>query len=353
MVMNVGSMMVTAKFNSTAIISGLTNVISKFKNTTLNTKSLDAQMKRLKGTFKAIKKLSLLAAGGLLGAITAAVMKSPLLAGELEKLKVEFMLLGNIIAKYVKPILQWIVKGMRWVREKFQELPEPIQSVIVKLILFGTLILGVIIALTLLVIGAGAVTTALGILFPAGVIATVVAFGSAIWAIIAGSFILVVILGVIAGLIGIWILDFFGVFDIISDIGEGFRNWDSIIRDVIATTLGFIGLLGGVGIDIARGDLGFSTTKDWYGKWKESKERATGYFKGEYEYGKGSKMESGWEGPTLEEYGKTGTNIGKQENSIVINAGNLEGSLDDPEVIKELSELFGEQLALNQQRESI
>ena len=73
-------------------------------------------------------------------------------------------------------------------------------------------------------------------------------------------------------------------------VSKGFRNWDSIVRDVIVTLLGLPALLGGLAIDIGRGDFDFTTTKAWTEEWRKSGGRATAALTGSYEYGQGGQQ---------------------------------------------------------------
>ncbi len=155
-------------------------------------------------------------------------------------------------------------------------------------------------------------------------------FGTALWSVVAGSIVLQAALGLLAGVLGVMALDKLGVLQWISDIGEGFRNWDSIVRDVIVTLLGLPALLGGLAIDIGRGDFDFTTTKAWTEEWRKSGGRATAALTGSSEYGQGS---------------STSANIGKQENNIVIEANGIQGLANDQAAMDALIKSVTEQLA--------
>jgi len=330
MALNVGSMLVTGKFNGSGMLSGISNVISKLKSTEVSSKSLNSELKRMKGTLVGIAAMAGLTAGGLLAGITAAVMQSPFLAAVLAKLKVEFRLLGDAIAKHVAPILEKFVKLVKWLREKFTALPESVQSTIIKIIVFGGIILGLLFILGGFILSLGAVSAALGVLFPAGVVVTLTAFGAGIWSLVAGSLLLQAALGLLLGAIVVIAMDKSGLLDWISDVGEGFRNWDSIIRDIVVSILGLTGVVSGVILDLSHGDLNFSQTKGNIKQWTDSMGRVKGAVLGGGTYGEGSSTSATWSrgGTGI----PAGQNIGTQSNDITINAGGITGDWEDPSV---------------------
>jgi len=338
MALNVGSMLVTLKCNVSSMQSAIANVILKLKGTEVGSKSLNAELKRMKGTLVGIAAMAGLTAGGLLAGITAAVMQSPFLAAELAKLKVEFRLLGDAIAKHVAPILNKFVGLVRWLREKFTALPESVQSTIVKIIVFGAIILGLLTIIGGFILALGGVSTALGVLIPAGLVATITAFGTGIWALVAGSLLLQAALGLLLGGLVVIAMDKFGLLDWISDIGEGFRNWDSIIRDIIVSVLGLTGVVSGVILDLSHGDLNFSQTKGNIKQWTDSMGRVKGAVLGGSTYGEGSSTSATWSRGASGVPG--GQNIGTQSNDITINAGGITGDWEDPGVQDEFLDIL-------------
>jgi len=351
MALEVGSMLVKAKFDAGNLYTGLGNVITKLKGAGMNTKSLNTEFRRMKGTLIGLTAIAGLTAGSILGMLTSAIMQSPFLAGVLAKLKIQFMLFGNAIAKHVKPILEDFVKLIKWLREKFEALPDPIQGSIVKIIIFGGIILGILSIIGTFILLLAAVKSALLVLIPAGLIATLTAFGAKIAALIAGSLLLQVALGLVAGIIGVLLLDRSGFLTWISDIGEGFRNWDSILRDVIISLLGLPTLIGGIAIDISRGDMGFSTTKAWGEEWKNSVGRvgATAIY-GNNQYGQGSSSTSS--ASDWESYQAGRQNIETQTNNITIDASGVTGNIDDPVTQAALIDIVTRGLAEKQNTET-
>jgi hypothetical protein len=113
MVTTVGSMAVTGKFKAGAVLSGFSNIISKIKQTGMEGKNLKTEMGRMTGSMAAMATAAGITGAALLAMLVRAVMTSPLLAGSLAKLRVAFMLFGNTIAKHVKPIIEWVIKGVK------------------------------------------------------------------------------------------------------------------------------------------------------------------------------------------------------------------------------------------------
>jgi len=344
----VGSMIVRAKFEAGNIYAGLSSVISKLKESALTSKSVTTEFKRMKGTLIGLAAAAGLTAGSILGMLTKAIMQSPFLAAALEKLKMQFMLFGNAIAKHVAPILDKFVNLIKWLREKFQALPDSVQGAIVKIIAFAAIVLVILISVKALAILLAGAAAGFAILVPAGLLATLGAIAAGIWGIIAGSIALQAIIGVVIGVLGVLALDRMGVLSWISDVGEGFRNWDSIVRDVIISLLGIPALIGGIAIDISRGDLGFSTTKAWGEEWKSSLGRVGGSaIYGTYEYGQGSSSTSraqDWEAYSS----KTAQSIGTQNNNINVDASGITGDMNDPATLWAFTQSLTEGMAEEQ-----
>lgn len=252
MVATVGSMAVTGKFSAGAILSGVSSVIGKLKQTGFESKNLKTEMGRMTGSMKAMAIAAGITGGALLAMLVNAVMTSPILAGSLAKLRIAFMLFGNTIAKHVKPIIEWFVKGVKWLHAKFKSLPEPIQSAIVKIIIIGGAILTLIPIILLLISILGLAKAAL------------IAMGApAAIAAIAGSSVALMVLaaaaGLILGILGVMLL--MPVIEWFGDLGSGFRSASgsaAVLRDILMVVVGYFGAIGMAAIDIAKGDFGFS-----------------------------------------------------------------------------------------------
>lgn len=249
MVVTVGSMAVTGKFAAGAILSGLSNIISKIKQTGFESKNLKTEMGRMTGSMTAMAAAAGITGAALLGMLVRAVMTSPLLAGALAKLRVAFMLFGNTIAKHVKPIIEWVTKGVKWLHEKFKALPDPIQGAIVKFIIIGGVILTLIPIILLLSSVIGIVKTGLIAL---GAPAVIAALGGPAVILLT----LAVVLAAIAATILILRSD---IPEFFAGLGEGFRTATgsaAVLRDIVMSLVGYFGAVGLAAIDIARGDLG-------------------------------------------------------------------------------------------------
>lgn len=348
MVLNVGSMLVKAKFDGGSIITGISNVITRLKSTELTSKSLNTEFGRMKGTLLGLATVAGLTTGGILAMLTSAIMQSPFLVAALEKLKIQFMLFGNTIAKHVAPIMEKFVNLIKWLREKFEALPSPMQSIIVKTIIYGGIIAGILGTIGTFIMLLGAVKSSLLVLFPAGVIAAITGFVAGIWSIIAGSIALQVALGLVLGVIGVLAMDRLGFLTWISAVGEGFRNWDSIIRDIILSLLSVTALIGGIPIDLSRGDLGFSTTKAWLSEAGGAMGRIGGSMMGTHEYGHGSSSTSSAMSWDSYKSGKTQV-VESQTNTFNIDASMLTGDFSDPAVQNQLADVIQKSLAEQQQ----
>lgn len=257
MVVTVGSMAVTGKFAAGAITSGMSNITSKIKQTGLESKNLKTEMSRMTGSMAAMATAAGITGAALLAMLVRAVMTSPLLAGALAKLRVAFMLFGNTIAKHVKPIIEWVTRGVEWLHEKFKALPEPIQSAIVKFILISGVILTLLPLVGLLIVGLGFVKGGLIALGAPAVVSAIAGSTAALFALAA-------IVGIVVGLFGVWLLMKSGVIDGIANLGEGFRNASgsgAVLRDIMMILVGYFGALGMAAIDIAKGDFGFTRMK--------------------------------------------------------------------------------------------
>lgn len=269
MVTNVGSMAVMGKFNVGGVLSGFKNIIGNMKQTGMESKNLNVSLKRMTGSMMAMSAAAGITGIALLGMLVKAVMTSPLLAGALAKLRVAFMLFGNTIAKHVKPIIEWFVKGVKWLHARFKALPDSVQSAIVKFVLIGGVILTLLPIVSLLITALGFVKTGLitigvpaVITAIAGSTAAMVAFGAAV--------------GVVAGLLGVYLLLKSGVLDFVANLGEGFRTATgsaAVLRDMLVVIVGYFGAIGMAAIDIASGDFGLGRMKASLEVIKEAKNR--------------------------------------------------------------------------------
>lgn len=248
MVVTVGSMVVTGKFAAGAILSGLSNIINKIKLAGFESKNLKTEMGRMTGSMTAMSAAAGVTGAALLAMLVRAVMTSPLLAGTLAKLRIAFMKFGNTIAKHVKPIIEWVIKGVNWLHEKFKALPDSVQSAIVKFVIIGGVILTLIPIILLLSTVLGIIKTGLIAL---GIPALITGLGGASVVLVT----LAVILGIIAAVILILrssVPEFF------AGLGEGFRTATgsaAVLRDMIMMIVGYFGAMGLAAIDIARGDF--------------------------------------------------------------------------------------------------
>ena len=249
MVVTVGSMAVTGKFAAGAILSGLSNIISKIKQTGFESKNLKTEMGRMTGAMTAMSAAAGITGAALLAMLVRAVMTSPLLAGALAKLRIAFMLFGNTIAKHVKPIIEWVIKGVKWLHEKFKALPDSVQSAIVKFVIIGGVILTLIPIVLILISVLGIVKTGL------------IALGApAIIAALGGTGVILLTLAVVVAAVLATILILRSkVPEFFAELGEGFRTATgsaAVLRDMVMMLVGYFGAMGLAAIDIARGDFG-------------------------------------------------------------------------------------------------
>ena len=346
MALEVGSMLIRAKFDSGNIMAGIAKMNRRLRASALTAKGATTEFMRMKGTLIGLAAVAGLTAGSLLAMLTSAIMESPFLAAALAKMKNEFMLFGNAIAKYVAPVLEKVVDLIRFLRQKFEALPDSIKSAIVNFVLFGAIILTAVGLISGLLIALAAIKTALITLVGAGALAKLATLLGAIWALIAASLVLQFAIGFVVGVLGVMALDRSGVLQWVSDMGEGFRNWDSILRDIIVSLLGVMALLGGMAIDISRGDFGFSTTKAWAEQWKGAVGRIVD--PGSYEYGGKSSTTSS--AMSWDEYknSKT-TTIGNQSNIYNFEFPNVIGDYTDPAVQAEIANQWSARHAEQQQ----
>lgn len=266
MVVTVGSMAVTGKFAAGAITSGLSKIVGRLKQTGFESKNLKTEMGRMTGSMTAMATAAGITGAALLSMLVRAVMTSPLLAGILVKLRLAFMLFGMTISKHVKPIIEWVIKGINWLHEKFKALPEPIQSAIVKFIIIGGLILTLIPIVLLFVAVLGLVKVGL------------IALGApAVIAALGGTGVILVTLAVVLATVLATILILRSkVPEFFANLGEGFRNgtgWAAAFRDMIIIMIGWFGALGLAAIDIARGDFGLPRMHAAIEEMKNAKER--------------------------------------------------------------------------------
>ena len=335
MVATVGSMAVTGKFSAGAILSGVSSVIGKLKQTGFESKNLKVEMDRMTGSMKGMA----VAAGALLAMLVRAIMTSPILAGSLAKLRIAFMLFGNTIAKHVKPIIEWVIKGVKWLHEKFKALPEPVQSAIVKFIIISGVILTLVSTLALLVAALGLVKTGMIAL---GAPKVLTAIGGSSAALLS----LAAVVGIISGLFVVIKLQEAGVIDFFVNLGESFRvaSGDAAVLRDILTIIGGIcyGLLGASIYDVLEGDMGFSGTLAAWEKMQEAKHRL--------------KTGEGYDVETTTTVGLpagagSGQNIGTQTNTTIVDlhgasfevAGGPDGLQD---LLNQIAEMEAQQLQL-------
>lgn len=309
MVATVGSMAVTGKFAAGAILSGFSSIVGKMKQTGFESKNLKTEMGRMTGSMKAMAMVAGLTGASLLAMLVNAVMTSPILAGSLAKLRIAFMLFGNTIAKHVKPIIEWVIKGIKWLHARFKSLPDSIQSAIVKFVIIGGVILTLMPILLLFITVLKLVKAGLIAIGAPGIIAA-----------LGGTGIILVTLAVILGAILATILILRSkVPEFFSELGEGFRTATgsaAVLRDIVMVLVGYFGALGLASIDIARGDFGLPRFKAAMEEMKNVKHRL-------------------WTGEGYDEEtstsinlpaSKSGQNIGNQSNTVNVdlNGANIE-----------------------------
>ena len=306
MVVTVGSMAVTGKFAAGAILSGIGSIIGKIKQAGFESKNLKTEMGRMTGSMKTMAMAAGITGAALLGMLVRAVMTSPILAGSLAKLRIAFMLFGNTIAKHVKPIIEWVVKAIKWLHARFKSLPEPIQSAIVKFIIIGGAIL-TLIPIVLLLIAVLKLTK----------IALIALKAPAVIAAIAGSTIAMMLLaaaaGIVLGILGVMLL--MPVIEWFGDLGSGFRNASgkaAVLRDILMVVVGYFGAIGMAAIDIAKGDFGFSRFNAALDVMEDVKHRLW--------TGEGYDEETSTS-ISLPAKGKGGDSIGTQTNTTIIDLG--------------------------------
>lgn len=342
MVATVGSMIVTAKFKAGNILSGIKSVKENIKKTGLETKSLKGELKRMTGSMIGLAAAAGVTGGVLLGMLVSAIMKSPILAGVLAKLEVAFMLFGNTIAKHVKPILEWVVKAVQWLHDKFRALPEPIQAAIVYFIIIGGVILSLLGILGLLSMALGLVKTGLIALKAPAVIAAIAGSTAALVAFAA-------VVGLIVGGFAILILLKAGVFDMISNLGVRFReasNGGAFLRDMIMAIIGWFGVLGIAAIDFFSGEWDFTRTKaateqmkDVYSRLNQNTYGGTGF--------------SDTSMVLPEKDATPPPAVGVQNNEFHFDMSNIHGDMSDPAIRAEWEKTTSDALAELNRRAAI
>jgi len=92
----------------------------------------------------------------------------------------------------------------------------------------------------------------------------------------AGALVLAAAIGAMIGLIMVWLMKKTGIMDWFAALGEGFREWDSWIKDIILIIEFPLLLLGAAINDIVNGDFGFPLLKkglvevgDAFGRWED------------------------------------------------------------------------------------
>lgn len=327
MALEIGSMLIKAKFDGGGILSGLAGMNSKLKESTLAGKSATTEFKRMKGTLVGLAATAGLTAGVLLGMLTNAVMKSPFLAAALEKLKNQFMLFGNAIAKHVAPILEKLVDLIKWLREKFEALPDPVQSVIVKGIILSGVILGLVGVLGTFILFLGATKTALVGLGLTGVITKLATLKAAVLGSTAFALLFSVALGLVAGGLGVLALDKLGVITWFEDLGASIDFANRKLRDLLIALGTPVAVLGGGILDVLRGTPDWGMARQAAQQGEEAKWRYQQGVSGYYGSGKDSMGFGGsWEEPQ--------TKIENQTVEITNDFSGLTGDFSDPVAIQ-------------------
>lgn len=336
MALNIGSMLVKAKFEAGNMMSGLGAMNSRFKESQLASKQATTQFGRMKGSLLAMGATAALTGGTLLGMLMNAIMQSPFLAAAFEKLKVQMMLFGNAIARHLAPILEKVVDFVKWLREKFQGLPEPIQAGIVKFAALGIILLGLISTLGIFGFMLGAVKSGLLLLIPAGLATKLGALATAITGGSAASLLFAGLIGLVSGGLAVWALDEWGVMDWVIDLGERVGNLNNVLKDLILTFANLTKIDLGVGIlDLIRGDFDFTMMKEAQKEADRAKYRlmtgtsATGgYAPQTWEAIQQQRSkEADFIGPPAPE---VKTKIESQNNVINIDMSNIQGDVLDP-----------------------
>lgn len=357
MALNIGSMLVKAKFDAGNMMSGLGAMNSRFKESVLAAKQATTQFGRMKGSLIAMGASAALTSGSLLAMLMNAIMKSPFLAAALAKLKTQMMLFGNAIARHLAPILEKVVNFVKWLREKFEALPEPIQAVIVKILVFGIIALGLISTLGILGIVLGGIKTGLVTLGIAGAITKFWALAAAV----GGSSLAMLALGVVGGLLagglGVLAMDEFGVLDWFVDLGRKVGKVDEVLRDVLLTIALYTRMTEGIGVvDIIRGDFDFTMMKESKAKAEAARDRLMSGTSRQTSYG-----ESTWESRKgyYTGYGKSDDFISPSESkkTIVesqtinynIDMSNVLGNIEDPSVRAYIEDLLQKDFAERQE----
>jgi hypothetical protein len=321
MALEIGSMLIKAKFDSGNITAGLAGMNSKLKESTLAGKSATTEFMRMKGALIGLAAAAGLSAGVLLGMLTNAVMQSPFLAAALEKLKNQFMLFGNAIAKHVAPILEKLVDLVKWLREKFEALPDPVQSIIVKGIILSGVILGLVGVMGTFILFISAVKTALIGLGLSGVAAKFGTLVTAISGSAAVALLFSIALGLVAGGLGVLALDELGVIKWFEDLGASIEFADRKLRDLLIALGTPAAVLGGGILDIVRGSSDWEMARQAKQQGEEAKWR---YRQGVSEYyGEGERMHS-------EDLMKPKIVIENQHNEVHNDFSGLVGNMDDP-----------------------
>jgi hypothetical protein len=360
MALNVGSLLVKAKFETGNMMSGLGAMNSRFKESQLAAKQATTQFGRMKGSLMAMGTTAALTSGALLAMLMNAIMKSPFLAAALAKLKTQMMLFGNAIARHLAPILEKVVDFVKWLREKFQALPEPIQAVIVKFAAIGIIILGLIISIGFLGVALGGIKLGLLALGIPAAIVKLGALGTAILGSTIATGLLTIGLGLITGGLAVLALDELGIIDWFVNLGSKVADIDNVLRDVLLTIALFTRATEGIGvIDIIRGDSNFTMMKESKRSAEAARERLKHGTSWSVEGGRGSNWESrkgyytGYGqnesldfGGSLGETEKSKTEIAAQNNYFDF-SGLTNGT---PEELIESAKLFEGILVENQER---
>ena len=350
MALNIGSMLVKAKFEAGNMMSGLSAMNSRFKESQLASKQASTQFGRMKGSLMAMGAAAALTGGTLLGMLMNAIMQSPFLAAAFEKLKVQMMLFGNAIARHLAPILEKVVDFVKWLREKFQALPEPIQSAIVKFAAIGIILLGLISTIGLLGFMLGVIKTGLVTL---GLTSVITKFGSLATAIGSSTLALIAIgavAGIVAGILGVIALDELGITDWFVNLGRKVGDVSAILRDLILTIAYYTKATEGIGvIDLIRGDFDLTMMKESQANAKAARDRLLSGTSRQYGYdestwesrkgyytGYGQKKSMGFGGS----WDEPQTKIEAQTVNYNIDMSNVVGNIEDPIIQAYIADLL-------------
>ena len=198
-------------------------VRSSIQETAKTARSESGEIDRWMDRHKTAIQLIGVATLAAMGAITSA---SPALRAETSAMRMEFSLLLMTLGDHLQPAFERTGDGVRWVREQFEDLPGPVQSVIAHLTFLGALLAGAAgVLATLQSLLAGTFVATLGGTV-VGAIQTAVA---GLAAFVAGSLGAIVVIGALLGILAVAALEVTGVNDRIREfgrsVGERLPDW--------------------------------------------------------------------------------------------------------------------------------